>query len=115
MECIIEHPAKVYTRVTRKARKAHRCCECHGVIKPGERYEHARGIWEWGAESYKTCADCVYLWGESTQECGNGYRIHLGLEDHLYWHDDAPRLMAAFKASRHARREETPAHDHDNQ
>lgn len=106
MECIIENAAMAYRQVTRRARKPHKCCECGGIIKPGERYEHASGVWEWGPDSYKTCADCVYLWGESTQQCGEGYRVHFGLEEHLYYHDDAPRLMAAFKATRRARREE---------
>lgn len=49
----------VSTTAWRKARKAHRCCECKDLIRPGERYEHATGLWEGEWSTYKTCEDCV--------------------------------------------------------
>lgn len=42
----------------RKAAKEHRCCECRGVIKKGERYHVHSGIWEGRPERFKRCADC---------------------------------------------------------
>ena len=50
---------EAFCEVTRKARKEHRCCECRGVIRAGQTYEHASGIWEGEPRSFKTCAACV--------------------------------------------------------
>lgn len=44
-----------------KARKEHRCCECRGVIKAGERYQRASGVWGDGPMRFKTCPDCAAL------------------------------------------------------
>ena len=43
------------------ARKDHKCCECHGPIVPGEKYQLVKGCWDghWG--HFKTCALCVDL------------------------------------------------------
>jgi len=49
----------VSTVAWRKARKAHRCCECKDLIRPGERYEHTTGLWDGRWETYRTCDDCV--------------------------------------------------------
>ena len=43
----------------RKARKEHKCCECHRVILPGETYRYESGVWDGDPEDYKTCADCL--------------------------------------------------------
>lgn len=51
----------VYTQLRPKARKQHKCCECAGIIQPGETYELYKGIWDGKADQYKTCADCVEL------------------------------------------------------
>ena len=48
----------VCTESLRVARKVHKCCECHREIKPGETYEHVRGLWDGYWSTYKTCADC---------------------------------------------------------
>lgn len=50
-----------YRHLERKARKYHRCCECGGVIKPGERYHVHSGIWSGAPGSYKNCADCEVI------------------------------------------------------
>ena len=52
--------AKCWTREIRKARKAHKCCECRGEIKPGELYEYFSGIWDY-PETFKTCLECAEL------------------------------------------------------
>ena len=53
--------ARVYSCVMRKARRAHRCCECRGTIEPGEIYHYHKGIWDDGPASYKVCYDCEKL------------------------------------------------------
>ncbi len=40
------------------ARIRHRCCECYGVIEPGERYHLDSGVWDGEGESFKTCLQC---------------------------------------------------------
>ena len=45
----------------RKARKDHKCCECHGTIKRGEKYHYHHGVWCGEAASYKVCTDCEML------------------------------------------------------
>ena len=45
----------------RTARKKHRCAECGVIINPGEKYEHAWGVWDSEASKYKTCLDCKSL------------------------------------------------------
>lgn len=45
----------------RKARTTHRCGECLREIKPGERYEHAAGMWDGNFYTHKTCSVCVEL------------------------------------------------------
>lgn len=47
-----------FVKVTRRARKEHRCCECRGAIKPGELYHYASGIWLGKPDQFKTCAEC---------------------------------------------------------
>jgi len=54
--------------VRRTARKAHRCCECDGLIATGERYHYSRGIGEDGPEGFKQCADCFQLFNEITAQ-----------------------------------------------
>lgn len=43
------------------ARKSHKCCECHGIIQPGEKYELFSGVWEGRGESFKTCHECAEI------------------------------------------------------
>lgn len=49
-----------YSYTFRKARKDHRCHECRGTIKKGEKYHYHSGIWD-GPCSYKICVDCESL------------------------------------------------------
>lgn len=41
-----------------KARKPHRCYECHDTIPAGEQYERVSGIWEGKWETYHFCLPC---------------------------------------------------------
>lgn len=45
----------------RRARKQHRCCECGIPILCGEIYQQTFGIWDGGAEVFRTCATCEWL------------------------------------------------------
>ena len=47
-----------FRSVIRKARKAHKCCECHNVINIGDRYQYSSGIWDGEPDSYKQCLGC---------------------------------------------------------
>ena len=58
--CDYEQPS-FYRTAAHKARKAHECYECGGVIAAGERYEYVTGVWEGEFRVYKTCAKCVAL------------------------------------------------------
>lgn len=53
---------------TRKARKIHKCCECHKEIKKGQKYQYESGIWDGKPESYKICLDCLSM--RDTFFCG---------------------------------------------
>lgn len=53
--------ADVYVAEMVKARKAHKCCECEDPIKPGDRYEYVRGLWDGYWSTFKTCQTCVAI------------------------------------------------------
>lgn len=55
-----EMPA-VYSESNPVARKEHKCCECCGTIKPGEKYQVIKGIWDGQCQTYKTCPECAVL------------------------------------------------------
>lgn len=59
-DCYDDEPE--FHRVSEKrARKAHKCCECAETIRPGEFYEHASGKWEGKIEAFHTCERCAGL------------------------------------------------------
>lgn len=73
---------KVFSSVTRKARKTHRCAECRRDVAPGETYEYASGL-PWGSGSwttYHTCEQCVQatLW---LRKYCDGYLFEMVAED----------------------------------
>jgi hypothetical protein len=41
------------------ARKQHRCCECHELILPGQRYERIFCVQDGDAQTFKTCEFCA--------------------------------------------------------
>ncbi len=43
------------------ARKEHKCYECRGVIRVGEKYHKHHGIWDGSASTYKVCNECEAL------------------------------------------------------
>lgn len=60
--CAIESPCydgpEFYSETNPRAKKDHTCGECMRIIKSGEIYERAVGVWdgEWG--THKTCMGC---------------------------------------------------------
>jgi len=42
-----------------RARKAHRCCECHDTIAIGQTYERMTGKWDGVVKTHKTCLACA--------------------------------------------------------
>lgn len=48
-------------RIINKAKKRHRCSECHGGIMPGERYEYIAGVQDGDFWTSKTCTRCLDL------------------------------------------------------
>lgn len=79
-----------------KARTPHKCCECRGVIRPGERYEYVRGLWDGRWSTYRTCADCLHLRCEVGCSCW----IYGGLADAVSGDE---RLNAMFTVIQDAR------------
>lgn len=52
---------EAYRAVNRKARKPHKCWECHKTIEKGEVYEYSSGIFDGDPFSTKRCMDCAEL------------------------------------------------------
>lgn len=51
---------EVYKERYRKARKAHRCCECgRERIRPSDTYLYASGVWDGQGASFKVCLRCA--------------------------------------------------------
>lgn len=58
--CDGELPA-VSSKITRTARKEHKCYECGSTINKGEKYEVHNGCWDGEWRSYKWCGACVKM------------------------------------------------------
>jgi RNase P subunit RPR2 len=71
-DCVCDYdPPSFYHQEIRKARKAHKCDECTGMIAPGEKYEHVRGKWEGYVDTFNTCEACVDIrtWVKNSVPC----------------------------------------------
>jgi hypothetical protein len=81
-----------------KARKAHRCCECHGAILPGEMYHHHHGVWDGEPSDYKVCMDCEALRDECDRDVEYDECTPFGglLELAVLQGEYVPRLLARF-------------------
>lgn len=55
-----EIPSCFHSRV-RKARVAHKCCECKQQINPGDEYRYSSGIWDSEPASFKQCLTCAAI------------------------------------------------------
>ena len=54
-------PPAVFEEWRPRARKPHKCCECRGVIRRGNRYRKAKGLWDGEWSEYKTHEACYRL------------------------------------------------------
>ena len=50
-----------FVRVERRARKAHVCVACDGLIAPGTKYSYSSGVWDGQGRGYKQCLRCAAL------------------------------------------------------
>ncbi len=71
-DCDYEQPA-VYGLDQPRARKPHTCCECRGVIQPGEVYNRHHGIWDGSASTFKICVDCEAMLNGLDGECAPAF------------------------------------------
>ena len=87
-----------YGREKRKARKAHKCCECHGTIQPGETYQYHHGVWDNRALSFKVCDDCEALRVECDRDARSDESTPFeGLYDSVEnWWGDRSELLVQF-------------------
>ena len=82
--------AEVYHVDKRKARKAHRCEECHGTIPAGEVYCFHHGVFDGAGFSNKVCVDCEELRTELNKKLDLYDQICIGeLCDVVMEDDDA--------------------------
>ena len=87
--CDCEEP-DFYCNVVVKARKPHRCYECHRTIEPGMRYHRLSGKWNGDIESYSVCRWCESIramwYEEKAVECkpciGGLYQF---MQEELIW------------------------------
>jgi len=56
---------EIYTESMPKARKQHKCCECHSQIDKGEQYWRIDGKWDGEFTSYKMCLVCETIFKEA--------------------------------------------------
>jgi hypothetical protein len=66
-------PCEFFHSETRKARKVHRCSECGGDIKKGERYQRDSGKNEGEFWTFVTCLICAEI--RSVFTCGEGEEL----------------------------------------
>ena len=62
-------PAEICESRIAVARKDHRCCECLGEIKKGDKYEVSSGIADGEWFRYKTCLPCSRIRKHETDFC----------------------------------------------
>lgn len=79
------------SKIVKKSRKQHKCCECGRTIKVGESYEKSIGKYDYEKRfwAFKTCIDCVdgpCAWLK--KECG-GYLFEGVYEDLMdHWENN---------------------------
>ena len=96
-----EEPAACVV-TTPTARKPHRCCECRGTIRAGEKYELTKGVWDHQGQTFKTCADCAALRKVVHRGYGEDW-YYGGLAENIASIGDA-ELCARFDAIKAKRR-----------
>ena len=70
-----------YTHAQPRAKKEHKCCECHGMIPPGETYHRISGVWDGTAETFKRCSVCHEIAEEIDKRIEREYGRSALIED----------------------------------
>lgn len=66
------------------ARKEHQCALCGRTIRPGERYNRQRNVWDGDPYVFKSCAHCHWL---VTKGCPDSLREFIDWADEGYTTD----------------------------
>lgn len=78
-DCDIDDDPPSFWAVNRvkRARKPHKCDECHGPINIGEGYRRSIGVWEGDFLSFEECFLCEELreWAVISMPCFCAYEI----------------------------------------
>lgn len=75
----IDDYADIYREEFPKARKTHKCCECRGEIKPGQKYQNSTMLFDGHWDQFKTCMPCYHI---RRRYCPNGSYIE-GLRERI--------------------------------
>lgn len=75
---------QVFSTKQVKARKPHKCCECHEDIKKGDLYQYYSGIWDEPA-SYKQCTRCAEIFIEATRLDAGVFGDGVGFTELRMW------------------------------
>lgn len=80
----MEDYPKFYRERMVRARKTHKCCECHSDILIGEMYNSFTGLWD-DFGTWKTCFHCLPLRDEVNKTLKCYDRLCFGeLENYMY-------------------------------
>lgn len=101
-DCDAEMPS-AFRQWRPRARKRHRCLECHGFIETGETYQKSSGVWNGQGCSFTTCEQCHALRNDVRKLTGCCYifgdlwqsivQLESPRSDH---HESAKTLVAHF-------------------
>jgi RNase P subunit RPR2 len=74
MDCYCDYgdaPEFYSVYIVKRARKQHKCDECHGVVMPGETYEATSGKWGGDVSTFVTCKHCrdLRVWVKNNVPC----------------------------------------------
>jgi len=78
----VEGTARLISEKVVRARTQHVCGECGETIKPGQRYERFRGVYDDKPMTHRTCETCLDL--RSTLFCGGW--TYGGVREDLHEH-----------------------------
>lgn len=88
----------VYVHATPKARVSHKCCECLGIILPGETYHRHNGVFEGQGFTSKVCMECEQIRDEIDKEVEHwDDRVCIGqLFEHATERNTNPSILKKF-------------------
>jgi hypothetical protein len=99
MSCYCDYePATAYVKSWHRARKQHKCYECHRAINAGEQYEKVWAVWDGSVGVVKTCTRCLDLreYIEAHVPCfciGHGNVNEDAIETAIAYKHEAPGLL----------------------